>query len=137
MTQLPFLTALRVEGPDATTFLQGQLTAYVRLLADGRTQLAAANTPQGRVVALLRLRQQGEAVHALLPTGLADTLGNQLKRYVLRAKVRIDLDRRPVAWLQGEVPAPEGALVFWCTGFVPRPQPIVTGQPLDVVLSAL
>ena len=112
MTQLPFLTAIRVEGPDAATFLQGQLTADVRLLADGRTQLAAANTPQGRVIALLRLRQQGEAVHALLPSGLAETLGNQLKRYVLRAKVRIDVDRRPVAWLEGEVPPPDGALVF-------------------------
>ena len=112
MTQLPFLTALRFDGPDATTFLQGQLTADVRLLADGRTQLAAANTPQGRVVALLRLRQQGETVHALLPAGLAEPLRSQLKRYVLRAKVRIDEDRRTAAWLERDVPAPDGALVF-------------------------
>lgn len=111
MTQLPFLTTLRFDGPDATTFLQGQLTADVRLLADGRTQLAAANTPQGRVVALLRLRQQGEAILALLPKELAEPLAAQLKRYVLRAKVRIELDERPVAWLDEGTPVPEGSLV--------------------------
>ena len=112
MTQLPFLTALRFEGPDTVTFLQGQLTADVRQLVDGRTQLAAANTPQGRVIAVLRLRQQGETVAALLPVSLAGPLATQLKRYVLRAKVRIDVDGRPVAWLDGDAPAPDGALVF-------------------------
>ena len=112
MTQLPFLAALRFEGPDAATFLQGQLTADVRLLADGRTQLAAANTPQGRVTALLRLRQQGDAVHALLPAALAEPLAAQLRRYVLRAKLRINVDERPVAWLDDDGTAPDGALVF-------------------------
>lgn len=36
-----------------------------------------------------------------------------------------------------EIKNPEGALVFWCTGFAPRPQAIIAGQPLDVVLNAL
>jgi hypothetical protein len=112
MTQLPFLTTLRLEGADAASFLQGQLTSDVRQLSDGRTQLAAANTPQGRVVALLRLRQHGEAIHALLPRELAAPLSAQLKRYVLRSKVRIEVDDRPVAWLDGHAPAPDGALVF-------------------------
>lgn len=112
MTQLPFLTALRFEGPDAVTFLQGQLTADVRQLADGRTQLAAANTPQGRVIAVLRLRQHGETVAALLPASLAEPLATQLKRYVLRAKVRIEVDDRPVVWLDDGAPDPDGSLVF-------------------------
>ena len=38
---LPFLAVLRIAGPDARAFLQGQLTHDTRLLADGRTQLAA------------------------------------------------------------------------------------------------
>ncbi len=49
---LPFLGVLRIGGDDAVRFLQGQLTNDVQLLADGRTQLAAYNTPQGRVIAL-------------------------------------------------------------------------------------
>lgn len=87
---LPFLGLIRVEGPDAAGFLQGQLTNDVRLLADGRTQLAALNTPQGRVVALLRLRQHQGAIHALLPADLVDKVVMLLRRYVLRAKVKLE-----------------------------------------------
>lgn len=88
-TPLPFLGLLRAEGPDALPFLQGQLTHDLRLLADGRTLLAACCTPQGRVIALPRLRQQGEAVYALLPTELIGPLVARLGRFVLRAKLRL------------------------------------------------
>ncbi len=89
-TPLPFLGVLRVAGPDALNFLQGQLTNDVRLLADGRTQLAALNTPQGRVVALLRLRLFEGTVYALLPTELIEPVSALLRRYVLRSKVRLE-----------------------------------------------
>ena len=112
MTELPFLTALRFDGADAATFLQGQLTADVRQLAGGRTLLAAANTPQGRVVALLRLHQHGDSIHALLPRGVAGPLAAQLRRYVLRAKVRIAEHEGPVVWLEGDAPGPDGSLVL-------------------------
>ncbi|BDC51364.1 hypothetical protein F183_A36800 [Bryobacterales bacterium F-183] len=37
-----------------------------------------------------------------------------------------------------EIKNPEGALIFWCTGFVPRPQAITgSAEALDVVLNAL
>jgi hypothetical protein len=88
-TPLPFLGLLRVDGPDALAFLQGQLTHDLRLLADGRTLLAACCTPQGRVIALPRLRQQGEAVYALLPAELIEPLVARLGRFVLRAKLRL------------------------------------------------
>jgi folate-binding protein YgfZ len=86
---LPFLGVLRVSGADALTFLQGQLTNDVRVLADGRTQLAALNTPQGRVVALPRLRLIGDAVFALLPTELLEPVRTLLRRFVLRSKVQL------------------------------------------------
>jgi folate-binding protein YgfZ len=89
-TLLPFLGVLRVAGPDALNFLQGQLTNDLRLLADGRTQLAALNTPQGRVVALLRLRLFEGTVYALLPTELIEPVSALLRRYVLRSKVRLE-----------------------------------------------
>ncbi|HQR48512.1 MAG TPA: hypothetical protein PL152_04200 [Steroidobacteraceae bacterium] len=106
---LPFLGLLRAEGPDAASFLQGQLTNDVRLLADGRTQLAALNTPQGRVVALLRLREQEGAVYALLPADLVDKVVTLLRRYVLRAKVRLE----PAA----------GVVMTWCDSAAPPGAP--------------
>jgi hypothetical protein len=84
---LPHLAVLRIGGPDVVTFLQGQLTQDVRLLADGRTQLSACSTPHGRVIAILRLRQNEDAVFALLPAELATRVATHLRKFILRAKV--------------------------------------------------
>jgi hypothetical protein len=84
---LPHLTILRVSGPDAAAFLQGQFSNDTRLLADGRTQLSACNTSHGRVIALARLRQTDDAIYALVPDELASSLLAHLRKFVLRAKV--------------------------------------------------
>jgi folate-binding protein YgfZ len=89
--QLPFLGVLRVGGADAAGFLQGQLTNDVRLLDDGRTQLAGYNTPQGRVVALLRLRKTDDAIYALLPTDLLERVCTHLRKFVLRSRVDLQV----------------------------------------------
>lgn len=86
---LPGFGVLRVAGTDAIAFLQGQFTNDVRLLADGRTQLAACCTNQGRVIALVRFRQNGDAVHALLPADLLTKVATHLRKFVLRSKVEI------------------------------------------------
>ena len=106
---LSFLGVLRIGGEDAARFLQGQLTNDTRLLADGRTQLTACNTPQGRVVALLRLRQADDAIYALLPRDLAATVTASLRRFVLRAKVDLQIATDlQVAWIAGTpTPMPE------------------------------
>jgi folate-binding protein YgfZ len=110
-TPLPFLGVLRVTGPDALSFLQGQLTNDVRLLADGRTQLAALNTPQGRVVALLRLRLVDGAVYALMPAELLEPVSALLRRFVLRSKVQLQVATElQVGWaVKGTVPRTTGA----------------------------
>jgi len=84
---LPFLGVIRFHGPDAAKFLQGQVTHDTQLLGDGRTLLTACNTPQGRVIAVLRLRQTEEAVYALLPTDLLEHVAARLRRFVLSPKV--------------------------------------------------
>jgi hypothetical protein len=88
---LPFLGVLRIGGADASRFLQGQLTNDVQMLADGRTQLTALNTPQGRVIAILRLHQAEDATYALLPTDLVETVVALLRRFVLRSKVELQV----------------------------------------------
>jgi len=80
---------LRIGGADAVTFLQGQFTNDLRLLADGRTQVAACCTNQGRVIAIARLRQTDEAIYALLPADLLSKVATHLRKFVLRSKVEI------------------------------------------------
>jgi len=108
---LTFLSAIRFEGADAATFLQGQLTQDTRRLAAGGTLLAACNSPQGRVVAILRLRQSGDSIYALLPADLAEPVAARLRKFVLRAKVDLTVgDGLVPVWLQ--VPPPADVVVF-------------------------
>jgi folate-binding protein YgfZ len=86
------LRLLRFTGPDSLSFLQGQLTQDLEEI-DGRTVLAACNTPQGRVVATMRLRRIETGFWALVAADLADAVAAHLRRYVLRAKVQILVDR--------------------------------------------
>jgi tRNA-modifying protein YgfZ len=88
---LPFLGVLRVGGADAARFLQGQLTNDVQLLGDGRTELAGYCTPQGRVIAVLRLRKVDDMIYALLPADLLERVCTLLRRFVLRSKVDLQI----------------------------------------------
>jgi folate-binding protein YgfZ len=107
---LPLLGVLRIGGADATGFLQGQLTNDLRLLDDGRTQLAACNTPQGRVIALLRLKKAGDAIYALLPADLLDRVYTLLRRFVLRSKVDLQIaSDLQVAWVATPQSLPDDA----------------------------
>jgi len=88
----PELGALRVRGADASSFLQGQLSNDMGLLESARLRFAGLHNPQGRVVALLRLAalEPGDII-AILPAELVDATAAALRRYVLRAKVKIDV----------------------------------------------
>lgn len=88
-TLLPGFGVLRIAGADALGFLQGQFTNDTRLLADGRTQVSALCTNQGRVIAVVRFRQTDEAIYALLPADLLGRVATQLRKFVLRSKVEI------------------------------------------------
>jgi len=87
------LTLVTFTGPDASSFLQGQLTQDIRRVAGNDTRLAASNTAQGRVICVLHLRSAAETIHALVAADVADALVLQLRRYVLRARVTIAIDR--------------------------------------------
>src|SRR5512137_2324325 len=106
-TPLPSLGVLRIAGADAARFLQGQLTNDVLLLRDGRTQLAAYNTPQGRVIALLRLREVDDAIYALLPEELLERVYALLRRFVLRSRVELQIaSELQVGWIASAAALP-------------------------------
>jgi tRNA-modifying protein YgfZ len=89
------LGVLAFRGVDAARFLQGQLSADVEKLADGASSLAGLHNPQGRVIVILALlRTSPEEVLAVLPRQLCAAVEQRLRKYILRAQVKIeDLSR--------------------------------------------
>jgi thiopurine S-methyltransferase len=89
------MAGMTFTGPDAQSFLQGQLSNDVAAMVPGAaaSQLAGFHSPQGRVIALLELRRPTrDEFHALVPTDLAELVSSRLRRFVLRAKVAISLN---------------------------------------------
>jgi folate-binding protein YgfZ len=88
--ELASLSVLRFSGSDALTFLQGQVSSDTRRLADGLPLLSAYSSAQGRVVTVLHLLPHSSGVLAILPRELAATALERLRKFVLRAKVKIE-----------------------------------------------
>jgi folate-binding protein YgfZ len=83
---------VRVEGADASDFLQGMLTNDVARLAAGEARYAALLTPQGKILFdFIVARAPGEPAVFLIdcPAALAGDLAKRLAIYKLRAKVAI------------------------------------------------
>ena len=88
--RLDDLGALRFQGPDTRSFLQGQLSNDLSALRPGALLRAGLHSPQGRTLALLALAAMGaDEVLAILPRELLASVAPTLKRYVLRSKVKI------------------------------------------------
>lgn len=82
--------ALRVSGADAESFLQGQLSADVRAVAPGRAIWASYNSPKGRMLAVMRLQRDADAILVELPPALVEPIAKRLRMFVLRSKVVIE-----------------------------------------------
>jgi folate-binding protein YgfZ len=87
---LAHLSVLRFAGADALAFLQGQVSNDTRRLADGFPLLAAYSSAQGRVLAVLHLLPHSSGVLAILPREIALPTLERIKKFVLRAKVKIE-----------------------------------------------
>ena len=88
--RLPHIGVLRFAGPEAASFLQGQLSNDTRRLSNGSPLLAAYSSPQGRVLALLHLLPHSSGILALLPREIVLPTLERLRKFVLRAKVKIE-----------------------------------------------
>jgi folate-binding protein YgfZ len=88
--RLDHLETIFVTGPEAKTYLQGQLSFDLNRLSGERTELATCNSPQGRVQAVLWLIERTDGIALLLPASMLETTLARLKKYVLRAKVKIE-----------------------------------------------
>jgi folate-binding protein YgfZ len=97
---LTHLGVLRFTGPDSASFLQGQLSNDTRRLEQGHGLLAAYSSPQGRVLAIMHLLPHSSGIVAILPRELVTPTLESLRRFVLRAKLKIE-DASAALWVAG------------------------------------
>lgn len=89
-TRLEQVGVICVTGADARSYLQGQLSFDMERLSAQRVELASCNSAQGRVQAVLWLVERSDCIALLLPASMMDTVVARLRKYTLRAKVKIE-----------------------------------------------
>ncbi|MHB1950308.1 MAG: CAF17-like 4Fe-4S cluster assembly/insertion protein YgfZ [Acidiferrobacteraceae bacterium] len=131
VSALEHLSLIRVSGPDATSFLQGQLTNDVTA-RDGAT-LAAYCSAQGRVLALFLVIPAEDGFLLRVRTSLAPAMVARLRMFVLRAKVTLELSLNDA--VTGISGAEAESLLVEAGLPVPEPRPgaLATGHGVTVV----
>jgi len=111
--------AVRLVGPDATTYLHSQVSQDLRPLAVGQSAWAFLLQPTGKVDVLLRVWRTGDEEFVLdTDAGSGDAMVARLQRF----KIRVKADIEPLSWssivVRGTtVVTPGEAVVGWGSGF--------------------
>ncbi len=79
---------LAVRGPDASKFLQGQLTCNLNYLVSS-SSLGARCTPKGRMQSSFRILPQGDGFLLAMASELLDAQCADLKKYAVFSKVHV------------------------------------------------
>jgi folate-binding protein YgfZ len=94
--------AVCVTGPDAVSYLQGQLSQDVAGLDAGASAWSWLLQPAGKVDALVRVTRTGpEALLVDVDAGYGDAVLNRLNRFKLRTKAELTLDAIGVLAVRG------------------------------------
>ena len=113
---------LKVSGPDAVEYLQGQCSQDVAMLAEGESADALLLSPQGKVDASIRVtRTAGDAFLIDTDAGFGEVAQARLLRFRLRVKVDIE----PVPWVCLAIRGPESGSV------PPASEPEVLRLPVE------
>lgn len=99
VTRLDALALVDVDGADAATFLNGQLSSDVLALERGRGHWTSYNSPKGRMLAnpFLYRPLGGPAFRLVVPVDIAEPVRKRLTMFVLRSKVTLAENRAVAA----------------------------------------
>jgi folate-binding protein YgfZ len=111
---------VQVEGPDAASYLQSQLSQDLRPVQVGQSAWSFVLQPTGKVDVLLRVWRTGDDTFVLdTDAGFGDAMVARLNRF----KIRVKADVTPLEWrciaVRDETggSVPDGAVVAWGGGY--------------------
>lgn len=99
-----------LRGPDARSYLQGQCTQDLSDLRPGEARFTLVLSVQGKVEALCRLGAIDAETFVLdTEAGWGEALTERLRRFKIRVKAELSMERAPLVCLRGPMlpPAPE------------------------------
>ena len=97
---------IAVRGPDAESYLQGQLSQDVAALADGNSAWSFLLQPTGKVDAWLRITRRGEGDYLLdMDGGFGGAVESRLRRFLLRTDCTVEALDWEAATVLGTVEA--------------------------------
>ena len=97
---------IAVRGPDAESYLQGQLSQDVEALADGNSAWSFLLQPTGKVDAWLRITRRGEGDYLLdMDGGFGGAVESRLRRFLLRTDCTVEALDWEAATVLGTVEA--------------------------------
>jgi folate-binding protein YgfZ len=84
---------LLVKGPDASKFLQGQVTCDLRELSAPVTRIGAQCNPKGRILLSFRaLQLDAETIALRIPASMLDKAKSSLGKYIVFSKAKLHDD---------------------------------------------
>jgi len=89
-TDLSMLGILKISGADKQSFLQGQLTGDTRDINSEKAQFSSYCTPKGRMLANMRIAEQGDNWLIVLPLSRLASIQKRLQMFVMRSDVTIE-----------------------------------------------
>lgn len=90
--RLPGAEIVTLQGLDAVNFCHAQFASDVARLVTGHWQWSTWLTPKGRVIAIFLLaRSDEQEITLILFDGAASTLAEQLRRFIFRRKLQIEV----------------------------------------------
>lgn len=94
---------ISLQGNDAVSFLQGQVTTDTGQVSDQHSQLSAMCSPKGRMLASFRIVKRDDRYYLVLPSSMLESVLKRLRLFVLRADVHLEdaSDQLLIIGLQG------------------------------------
>lgn len=117
---LPHLAVIQAQGPDAGSFLQGQLTQDALSMNSAEARAGGYCSAKGRLLAnFVMLRPDPQTWWLVADVGLVEPLVKRLKMFVLRAKCTVT--PRTDLTVRGLHPAQPAAQAMWHVDWHPGP----------------
>ena len=90
LCDLSHMGMIRVQGEDATEFLQNQLTNDIQQVTDTKGQLSAWCNPKGRTIATFIIHKRQGAYYLTLSADLIAYVLKRMQMYIMRSKVTLE-----------------------------------------------